>query len=91
MTEIDGVAFTQRTRGRPNKVNQIEDRMKDKECYKCGQKVHIETIFTAKKINSNLDDDDRRKNSSPESPKIKNHSEKKKKEAGQFVQEDYEE
>ena len=28
----DGVAFTQRTRGRPNNVNQIEDWMKDKEC-----------------------------------------------------------
>ena len=28
--ESDGVAFTQRTRGRPKKVNQIEDWMKDK-------------------------------------------------------------
>ena len=28
--ESDGVAFTQRTRGRPNNVNQIEDWMKDK-------------------------------------------------------------
>ena len=40
--ESDEVAFAQRTRGRPNNnINQIEDWMKDKECYKCGQKGHI--------------------------------------------------
>ena len=30
VSESDGVAFAQRTRGRPNNVNQIEDWMKDK-------------------------------------------------------------
>ena len=62
--ESDGVAFAQRTRGRPNNVNQIEDWMKDKECYKCGQKGHIATVCPAKKNNSDLYDDDKSKKSS---------------------------
>ena len=65
--------------------------MKDKECYKCGQKGHIATVFPAKKINNDLDDYDKRKKSSSESSRIKNHSDNKKKEAEQFVQEDDEE
>ena len=37
VTESDGVAFAQQTRGQPNNnINKIEDWMKDKECYKCG-------------------------------------------------------
>ena len=76
--ESDGVALAQQTRGRPNNVNQIEDWMKDKECYKCGQKGHIATVCPAKKSNSNLDDDDKSKKSLSESSKIKNHSEKNK-------------
>ena len=79
MPESDGVAFAQQTRGQPNNVNQIEDWMKDKECYKCGQKGHIETVCPAKKSNSNLDDDDKSKKSSSELSKRNNHSEKKKK------------
>ena len=77
--ESDGVAFAQRTRGRPNNVNQIEDWIKDKECYKCVQKVHIATLCPAKKSNSDLDDDDKSKKSSSESSERNNHSEKKKK------------
>ena len=65
--------------------------MKDKECYKCGQKGHIATVFPAKKINNDLDDYDKRKKSSSESSRIKNHSDNKKKEAEQFVQENDEE
>ena len=61
--------------------------MKDKECYKCGHKVHIATVCPAKKINNDLEDDDKRKKSSTESSRRKNYSEKKKKEAEQFVQE----
>ena len=87
MPESDGVAFAQRTRGRPNNVNQIEYWMKDKECYKCGQKVHIATVCTAKKSNNDLEDDDKSKKSSTKSSRRKNHSEKNKKEAEQFVQE----
>ena len=79
--ESDGVAFAQQTRGRPNTVNQIEDWMKYKECYKCFQKGHIATVCPAKKSNSDLDYDDKCKNPSSESSKINNHSEKKKKEA----------
>ena len=89
--ESDGVAFAQQTRGRLNNVNQIEYWMKDRECYKCGHKVHIATVCPVKKNNSDLDDDDKSKNSSSESSKRNNHSEKKKKEAKQFVQEDDEE
>ena len=89
--ESDGVAFAQRTRGQPNNVNQIKYWMKDKECYKCGQKGHIVTVCPAKKSNSNLNDDDKSKNPSSELSKRKNHSEKKKKEAKQCVQEDDEE
>ena len=91
MPESGGVAFAQRTRGQPNNFNQIEDWMKDKECYKFGQKVHIATVCPAKKSNSNLDDDDKSKKSSSESSKRNNHSEKKKKKAKKFVQEDNEE
>ena len=52
--ESYGVMFAQRTRGRPNNVNQIKDWMKDKECYKCGQKGHIATVCPAKKIYNDL-------------------------------------
>ena len=65
--------------------------MKYKECYRCGQKVHIATVCTAKKSNRDLDDYDKSKNSSSESSKINNHIENKEKEAEQFVQEDDEE
>ena len=89
VSESDGVAFAQRTRGRPNNnINQIEDWMKGKECYKCGQKGHIATVCPSNKRNNDLDDDDKSKKSSPESSRRKNHSEKKKKESKQFVQED---
>ena len=64
VSESDGFAFAQKTRGRPNNVNQIEDWMKDKECYKYGQKGHIETVCPAKKGNIDLDDDENIKNSS---------------------------
>ena len=77
--ESDGVAFAQVTIGKPKNVNQIEDWMKDKECYKCGQKVHISTVRPVKKSNRDPYDDDRSKNSPPKSFKRKNHSEKKKK------------
>ena len=89
--ESDGVAFSQRTRGRPSNFDQIEDWMKDKECHKCGQKGHIETVCPGKKNNNDLDDDNKSKNSSSELSKRKNPSEKKKKESKQFVQEDNEE
>ena len=69
--ESDGVAFAQRTRGRPNNVNQIEDWMKDKEYYKCGQKGHIATVCPGMKKNNDLDDDDKSKKSSSESSKRK--------------------
>ena len=62
--------------------------MKDKECYKCGQKGHIATVCPAKKSNNDLEDDDKSKKSSTESSRRKKHSEKNKKEAKQFVQED---
>ena len=65
--------------------------MKDKECYRCGQKGHIVTVCPAKKSNNDLDDDDKSKKSSSESSRRKNHSKKKKKEAEIFVQEDDEE
>ena len=65
--ESDGVAFTQQTRGLPNNPNQIEDWMKDKECYKCGQKGHIATVCPAKKSNNNLEYDDKSKKASKES------------------------
>ena len=89
--ESDGVAFAQQTRGRPNNVNQIEDWIKDKECYKCGQKGHIATVCPAKKSKNDLEDDDKSKKSPTEPSRRKNHSEKKKKESKQFVQEDDEE
>ena len=79
--ESDGVAFAQQTGGCPNNVNQIKDWIKDKECYKCVQKGHIETVCTAKKSNKDLDDDDKSKTLLSESSRRKNHSEKKKKEA----------
>ena len=60
--------------------------MKDKEFYRCGQKGHIETVCTSKKSNRDLDDDYKSKSSSSELSKIKNHSEKKKKDSEQFVQ-----
>ena len=85
--ESDGVAFAQRTRGRPNNVNQIDDWMKDKECYTCGQKGHIAAVCPGGKNNNDLDDDEKIKKSSSESSKRENPSEKKKKEAEQFVQE----
>ena len=50
--EFDGVAFAQRTRGQTNNFNQIEDWMKDKECYKCGQKGHIATVCPGKEKQS---------------------------------------
>ena len=65
--------------------------MKDKECYKCGQKGHIATVCTSRKSNSDLDNDDKSKKSLLKSSRRNNHSEKKKKEAEQFVQEDHEE
>ena len=77
--ELDGVVFTQQTRGRPNNVNQIEDWMKDKECYKCGQKSHIATVCPAKKSNNDLEDDNKIKKLSTESSRRKKHSEKNKK------------
>ena len=64
--ESDGVALAQQTRGRPNNVNQIEDWMKDKECYKCRQKGHIATVCPANKSNNYLEDDDKSKKSSTE-------------------------
>ena len=77
--EFDGVSFAHRTRGQLNNVNQIEDWMKDKECYKCGQKEHLATVCPGKSNNNDLDDDDKSKKSSSESSKRKNPSEKKKK------------
>ena len=65
--------------------------MKDKECYKCGQKCHIATVCLTKKSNRDLDDDDKSRKSLSELSKRKNHSEKKKKETEQFFQEDDEE
>ena len=78
--ESDGVAFAQRTRGQPNnKINKIEDWIKDKECYKYGKKGHIATVCPAKKSNKDLDDDDKSKTLSSESSRRKNHSKKTKK------------
>ena len=71
VTESDGVPFSQQARGRTNNVNQIKDWMKDKECYKCGQKFHIATLCPPKKSNSDLDDDNKSKKSSLESFKKK--------------------
>ena len=71
--ESDGVALAQRTRGLPNNVNQIEDWMKDKECYKYGQKGHIATLCPAKKINNNLEDYDKSKKALTELSRRKNH------------------
>ena len=65
--------------------------MKDKECYKFGQKGQIAAVFPANKINSDLHDDDKSKKSSSGSSRRNNHSDKKKNEAEQFIQEDDEE
>ena len=79
MPESDGVAFAQRTRGRPNNVNQIEYWMRDKECYKCGQKGHIATVCPTKKSNNDLEDDDKSIKSPTESSRRKKYSKEKEK------------